>query len=234
MSGVTSKNRRWAAAENCRRGYTLVELLVAICIFALVIASVYGAYKTTFSTIQGSEHQAVLADRSGFILARITDDLESMILGNRCFLLGEEHVATGMHSDTLAFVASSQIFLGKDDIPHGRLLIGYITEVDEKSGLLSLYRTETRVFPGVPIGDGGVAEKNLLCTGLKEIRFTYHDAVGNILTTWKSEGSDNEKDQEAVKIPVMVDVALVFPGIASEKSEQTFTTGIALPQQGDK
>lgn len=234
MFGVKSENSRWPTTENSRRGYTLVELLVAMCIFALVVASVYGAYKTTFTTVQGSEHQAVRADRSGFILSRITEDLESLILGKRCLLLGEEHSAAGVHRDSLSFLSSAQILLGKDDIPRGRLLIEYSTDRDERSGLLALYRTETQVFPGVAVGASGVAQKNLLCRDLKEIRFTYHDVSGNILTRWKSDGSDNEKDQEVVKIPVLVYATLVFPGVASEKSEQTFTAGIALAQQGNK
>lgn len=231
-SGRSKQGERLATGKSCQ-GYTLLELLLAMFVFALVVSSVYGSYKATFAIIHGSEHQAAIADRSGFVLARITEDLESLILGKGVFLFGEEQSFAGGRKDSLSFLSSAQIILGKTDMPHGRILISYLAEVDDRSGLLSLYRAETAILPGVKFGEG-VRQKNLLCSGLKELRFTYHDTAGNVITTWKGDGSDKDKNREAQLIPVMVGVELIFPETVLDKKMQVFRTIVALPQQGNR
>ena len=228
----SKQGERPTADESCQ-GYTLVELLLAMFVFALVVSSVYGAYKATFAIIHSSEHQATIADRGGFVLSRITEDLESLILGKGGFFFGEEQSFAGGRKDSLSFLSSAQIILGKTDVPRGRVLINYFVEVDDRSGLLSLYRAETAILPGVNMGEG-VRQKYLLCSGLKELRFTYHDTIGNVITTWQGDGSDMDKDREAQMLPVTVGVELVFPETALGKKMQVFRTIVALPQQGNR
>ncbi|MFH0784259.1 MAG: prepilin-type N-terminal cleavage/methylation domain-containing protein [Pseudomonadota bacterium] len=229
MFGVNNKKDGWPVTAKFCRGYTLVELLLAIFIFSLVVASVYGAYKVTFSVVHDSEHQALVADRSGFVLTRLTEDLESLILGKGAFLLGEEQSYAGARKDGLSFLSSAQVFLGKTDMPRGRLLISYLAEIDDRSGLLSLYRSETEVLPGIKIGEG-MTQKHLLCSGLKELKLTYRDKTGNEVTTWKSDGNTAEDSQESTKLPLMVGVEMVFPEAAVGQKVQVFRTSIALPQ----
>lgn len=228
MFGVNKQGGQSVAAKICG-GYALVELLLAIFIFSLVVASVYGAYKASFSIIHDSEHQALFADRSGFVLSRITDDLESLILGEGAFLLGEEQSFAGGRQDRLSFLSSAQVFLGKTDMPRGRLLISYFAEIDDRSGLLNLYRSETEVLPGIRIGEG-TTQKHLLCSDLAEMKFTYREKAGNGMTTWKSEENIAEEGQESTKLPVMVGVEMIFPETAVGQKVQVFRTSIALPQ----
>jgi general secretion pathway protein J len=233
MCSGRNKQAEWLVADESCQGYSLVELLLAMFVFALVVSSVYGSYKATFAIIQGSEHQATIADRSGFVLSRITEDLESLILGKDGFLFGEEQSFAGRRKDSLSFVSSAQIILGKTDVRRGRILISYLAEVDDRSGLLSLFRAETAILPGVKFGEG-VSQKNLLCGGLKELRFTYHDSSGKVITTWKGDGSDIDNGQEAQMLPVMVGVELLFAEGALDKKMQVFRAIVALPQQGTR
>ncbi|MBU1565926.1 MAG: hypothetical protein KJ630_09895 [Proteobacteria bacterium] len=206
---------------------------MAIFIFAVVVSSVYGAYRTIFTIIHSSEKHAVLADRGGFVLSRMTEDLQSLILGKSGYFLGEEQSFAGARKDNLSFLSSAQIILGKTDMPRGRVLIRYFAEVDDRSGLFSLYRSEVAIMPGVKL-DEEVTQKYLLCSGLKEIRFTYHDMAGSVVTTWKSDSDDTGKDQATPKIPFMVELELVFSENTSAKKTQVFRTIVALPQQGDR
>ncbi len=232
FSGRSKQAELPAAGESCQ-GYSLVELLVAMFVLALVVSSVYGSYKATFAIIHGSEHQATIADRSGFVLTRIAEDLESLILGKGGFLFGEEQSFAGGRKDSLSFLSSAQIILGKTDVSRGRILISYLAEIDDRSGLLFLYRTETAILPGVKFGQG-VMQKYLLCSGLKELRFTYHDKEGNMITTWNTNGSDIDKGKEAQMLPVMVGVELLFPETAYNQKTQVFRTIVALSQQGNR
>jgi general secretion pathway protein J len=85
------------------------------------------------------------------------------------------------------------------------------------------------VLPGIKIGEG-MTQKHLLCSGLKELKFTYRDKTGNEVTTWKSDGNTAEDSQESTKLPLMVGVEMVFPEAAVGQKVQVFRTSIALPQ----
>ena len=221
-----TKGRSFLSVTLCR-GYTLVELLLALFIFSLVVALVYATYRVTFSLIHGSEHQAALAEQSGLLLSQLTDDLESLILGDDVFFLGEEQTVNGGRRDRLVFLSSSHIVLEKDEIPRGRTLVGYSAEGDQQSGLLALYRSETEVLPGSKTGEG-LTQKHLFFKGLKELRFHYYDSNGNILTAWNSDAIERDKDTESPALPVMVGVELVFPDLSATSKVQVVGAKVAL------
>ncbi|MDK9708458.1 MAG: prepilin-type N-terminal cleavage/methylation domain-containing protein [Desulforhopalus sp.] len=218
------------AATRHHQGFTLVEVLIAVFIFSLVMASVYGAYRATFAVVHGSEHEVMLADRGGFILSRLSDDLDSLVLGKNSYLRGEEHSVSGARSDSIAFLSSARIILGKSDLPQGRLLIIYTAEPDDRTGLLQLYRTETEVLPGVKLGEGP-SRKHLLASGLKEVRFVYQDEGGSHTSHWQKGGNDVDQGQETAVLPARVGVELFFPKKAAEKKMQIFKTIVNIAQQ---
>jgi len=215
------------------RGFTLVEVLIAIFIFSLVIATVYGAYRATFAVVDSSQHEVMLADRGGFILSRLGDDLDSLILGKNSFLRGEEHSIAGARNDSISFLSSGQIILGKSDVPHGRLLITYTAEPDDRSGLLHLYRAETEVLPGIKLGEGP-SHKYLLASGLKEVRFTYHGEDGSAASNWQKSGTGAEQDQETSVLPVRVGVELSFPKKTVGGRLQVFKATVNISQQDQR
>ena len=227
MPLAKNKKGRPFLSVNMGRGYTLVELLLALFIFSLVVALVYGTYSVTFALIHGSEHQAALAEQSGLLLSQLTDDLESLVLGDDAFLQGEEHTFNGGRMDRLVFLSSSHIVLAKDEIPRGRTVVGYSAEVDQQTGLLALYRSETEVLPGIKTGEG-VTQKNLFFKGVKELRFNYYDGRGNILTAWNSEAIELDKGLESPVFPVMVGVELVFPDLSATSKVQIIGAKVAL------
>jgi general secretion pathway protein J len=223
---------RGAAGMLCR-GFSLVEVLIAIFIFSLVMVSVYGAYRATFTVVDGSQHEVMLADRGGFILSRLSDDLDSLILGKSCYLRGEEHSIAGARNDSISFLSSAQIILGKSDVPHGRLLITYTAEPDDRSGLLHLYRAETEVLPGVKLGEGR-SHKYLLASSLKEVRFTYHGEDGSAVSNWENSGNGAEQGQATSMLPVRVGVELSFPKKTAEGKMQVFKATVNISQQDQR
>lgn len=229
----SNKGEGRVAATTLCRGFTLVEVLIAVFIFALVMVSVYGAYRSTFAVVDGSQHEVMLADRGGFILSRLGDDLESLILGKDCYLRGEEHSFAGARNDSIAFLSSAQIILGKSDVLHGRLLITYTAEPDDRSGLLHLYRAETEILPGVKLG-AGPSHKYLLASGLKEVRFTYYGEDGSVATNWENTGNGSEQGQATSVLPVRVGVELSFPKKTAEGKMQIFKAAVNISQQDQR
>ena len=211
-----------------KAGFTLIELLFAIFIFTIVISSVYGAYRATFHIIHGSEARLNESHKARAALERITEDLTSIVTGPGGFLQGTEQDVSGGRGDSISFISSTHIALRKDDTTLGDTLIQYSSKEDETNQTIQLMRSDTVKRPGAAtvISD---TTKFLLCSGLKEIRFTYFDEEGEETTEWDTE-SNVQEDGPAVApdLPVMVSIELIFPGQDTDTSGSAFKTAVAL------
>lgn len=216
------------------RGFTLVELLVAIFIFALVVSSVYGAYRATFRIVHGSEFHLATSRNASIAVERITDDLSSIVSNRGGALRGERHDLYGTRGDSLVFVSSAHLVLSKTDTLNGYTLIAYSVERDEKGGLLNLYRSDTVVLPGGESEEKDL-RKEILVQGLKEVSFSYVDEDGKQTDDWQSDkglpkvGEDEQPAE--VLLPALVYLKLTFAESIDSQGETVFTTAVALPQK---
>lgn len=216
--------------RNRENGWTLIEVLLAIAIFSLVAAVGFGVYRATLTNLSraGEENEAI--ERSGAILARLGEELGSLVLDDEAMFVGEENSYPGGRRDSLHFLGNSPLLLEKNDRRRGRALIGYQTELDGNDGLLTLYRTETEVLPGVAPGQGRV-ERYLLARGVRELRFSYHRADGAVVSGW--DGRERAELAGAVQeLPRAVLVELVFSPLPQRREVRRFSTLILLPQVG--
>jgi general secretion pathway protein J len=213
------------------KGFTLVELLIAIFIFAIVISSVYGSYSATFHIIQGTEFQLDVANRSRIVAERMGEDLGSIVTGPGGDFLGENHEYSGARGDSLFFVSSAHLVLRKTDIFAGHVFIQYQTELDEENGLLNLYRSETILLPGIE-RDEEVTQKHLICRGLQEFELTYFDRDGNEAEEWQVDevvpASESEEPVQT-QFPALVSIKLKFADSMESDASSVFKTAVALP-----
>ena len=209
------------------RGFTLVELLLAIFIFSIVVSTVYGSYSVTFGLVNRTEQKLAIAGRAHVVLERIVEDISSLVQTDVAGFTGEQHENSGMRGDSLSFVSAVHIGLTKKDDLGGYSLVQYSAEEDEETGLLNLYRSGSPLLPGTA-GDEIEGQKYLLCDGLKEVRFSYFNDEGVESEEWRSQ--EDESVTENQNFPVMVVIVLQFA--ESPESEQTsiFTTSVALPR----
>lgn len=207
------------------RGFTLLELLLAIFIFAIVVSAVYGAYRITFSLVNSTERKMETAGKARIVLERITEDLSSLVQTERGLLTGEQNESSGLRGDSLSFISAVHIGLTKKDDLGGYTLIQYSAEQDEGTGLLKLYRSDSPLLPGTNV-DAAEGGKYLLCDGLKEVRFSYFNDEGVESEDWYSQG--DESAGEKLSFPVMVVVGLQFSESAESEDVSSFTTSVAL------
>ncbi len=205
-----------------------MELLVAIFIFAIVISSVYGAYRATFRITNSTESQAEYNNMARIALERITGDLESYYSGDGGLLRGERKEGDTGRADQLAFTSTSHLIFSKKEQPAGYAMIRYSTETDEKTGLLQLYRIDKAFRPG----DRPIDEEKgfLLCDRLAEVRYAYFDAEGNESEDWESheEGPPQGGDAPQGKFPVMIKITLHFAEAVDTEKTTVFTTAVAM------
>ncbi len=206
------------------RGFTMMELLLAIVIFSVVVSLTYGAYSMTFKVINTASGNARYAERARVALDRIGDDLASIYSGDKLVFVGETEGAGNMRGDKLTFTSRAHLLLYKDDIPAPWTKIRY--HVEEDNDRLRLYRADVPYLPG---RDDDIEEERgfILCDGLREVAFTYYSENGNEADRWEVEtGSSNAKDD----LPVAVGVRL---GFVSEKDEDDtiyYETRVFLPR----
>lgn len=221
-------------------GFTLVELLIAIFIFAIVISSVYGAYRATFKVINGSESHLAISRNARVAMERITDDLKSIVAGPGGELRGDRHDLAGNRGDSLAFISSSHLVLNEKDSLAGYAVIAYSVERNGQSGLLDLYRSDRVILPGA-VKEASDLQQDILAEDLREVKFTYLDADGKVTDEWQSdEGrSGRQEGEEPAEplLPALVYVKLVFAEAAESKKAAdnkngtVFETAVALPQR---
>jgi len=69
----------------------------------------------------------------------------------------------------------------------------------------------------------------LLCSGLKEVRFTYFNKDGQETTEWETESRVQEDGTEIPpELPVMISIELIFPAQDTDKNGSNFKTAVAL------
>ncbi len=213
------------------RGFTLVELLIAIFIFAIVISSVYGSYRATFHIVQGSEYQLDIANKARIVVERLTEDLGSIVTVPGVVFRGERHKYADSRGDSLTFVSSAHLVLRKNDTYSGDSLVQYLSELDMDTGLLNLYRSDTAFVPGAG-EDIEAGHKHLICQGLLEFRFTYLGPDGNESGEWQldeavSPGKSNQPEESP--FPLLVSIELKFAKSADSDNITVFKTAVALP-----
>lgn len=217
------------------KGFTLIELLIAIFIFAIVISSVYGAYRATFHIVQGSGYQLDIANRARIVIERLSEDLGSIVAGPDGVFHGERHKYADSRGDSLSFVSSAHLVLRKTDMYSGHALIQYQSELDQETGLLNLYRSDTVLLPGneTVVGtDNENGQRHLICQGLAEFRFTYLDRDGNESEEWQMDAvvpPGQGSPPEESPFPSLVFIELKFAKSVDSDSITVFKTAVALP-----
>jgi general secretion pathway protein J len=216
---------------NRLRGFTLIEILLAIFIFSIVLAAIYGSYTGTFRAIDTVESQAAVFRQARIAMARMTEDLASsyyseMITDMEKFV-GTEQEVQGMRADTLRFISKAHLLFNDQELAAGSAQIFYEVREDVTGEGLALYRHDT---PELVAGGGGEDGGGLLlCDRLEEVRFSYYDAAGNEQDSWDAADADFMDKAARERIPRMVAIKLAFINDKNPEAPYTFMTSIILP-----
>jgi len=215
------------------RGFTLLEILVAIFIFGTVLATIYAAYGSTFRLIGATREQAEIYQMARVAMERISEDLAAAIppespepeaTAGEAALVGIDDVADGMAADTLRFRSRAHVaFVGALGAG-GPAVIRYTVEPATEGGGLVLYRQDT---PG-PAGEEGEGGRGYaLCDRLCGVNFTYYAEGGEEYDNWNTADASAQG-----RLPARVAVELLFLVGSGDTRPIKFRTAVVLPTRG--
>jgi prepilin-type N-terminal cleavage/methylation domain-containing protein len=208
--------------QDRRAGFTLVELLIALVIFAAVISLTYGAYNTTFKVIGNASANSQYGERARITLERLVDDLESLYIGDNGVFIGESTVSGEFRQDSLRFTSRAHLVFTKNENPKGSALIAYTTASEDEGDLIQLYRSDVPLLPGVEAEE----ERGfLLCDGLREVAFTYIDKDGNESENWAYDGGTGGGTSE---LPAIVKIRIGFADEETEDGTLYYSSAAAI------
>ena len=201
-----SKNLTFSLSHRLTsKGFTLVEILIAVAIVSLLLTIIYASYASSIDTMNYTREKMEALSMTRLILSRMSDELTSSF-----FSKDSEDVMFSGEEGKIDFISSSHERIFKDSKEYDLVEIGYFTEAAEEgaSGTesllvrresLSLWRREDRT-PDDDVLEGGKNEK--LMEGLEGVEFKDYDGE-----EWYLEWDSEEEEG----LPQAVEVILKFP-----------------------
>lgn len=228
MSRPRSRPR---AKPHRRGGFTLLEVLLAMVLLAMVVSMIAVALSGSLQVIDATGEQGEIYRRARIALQRISDDLGSAILTDDVEFTGTGREGEETSGELLRFASMAHLVFAPGKQLPGMGIIGYELVPDrEKEGMLALLRSDRLYRPGEqPGNDGPAADRFLLCDRLRSVRFTYIDRQGEEHAGWDTTGKDAGDPDRERRLPVAVTCRLEFWLDREAETSLAFATTILLP-----
>jgi general secretion pathway protein J len=226
---MNSKYRRHAPTIGPAGGFTLLEILVAIFIFAIVITAVFGSFRAVFSSTN-----AVSADEAEYAAARtclqrMARDLDAMYITRDTFyskpkfngtkdpyrVVGDTTDVAGSSFGRLRFASLAHLRLNQDPREGVCRIVYYVQR--RADGSLVLRRSD-HLYPFPDFEES--EDDPILCDHILSLEFAYMDAKGDMNERWDSESADDE-----YATPQLIEIRMT---VGQPSRPIPFTTRIAL------
>jgi len=205
-----------------RRGFTLVEVLLAILIVSIVLSTIYASYSGTFKIMKSSEYAEKVYEMMRITADRMIQDMESLTPQKNSYELALSASEAASDSGQLEFISSAGLSYTDGRSTANARIRYYLTKDREGEGY-SLWRSDSASIN--TFKDGSAPKGFLLCNRLKSIRYTMFDQAGMQYDTWSS-GSRSDK------VPASVLVRFEFLNESPNNEPYRFMTRIAIPARG--
>lgn len=220
------------------KGFTLLEILIAMSIFGITMATLYSTYTGSIRNMEETRSITEIYQKARVALERIVEDLESAYISienidstsgdsnDSTGFYGEDLEIDGKSSDRLRFNSAAHQDFSGDIEGFGRARIVYYVKENQEEGGLNLYRTDSLEFDdSIEEGEHGP----ILCDNILSIDFHYFDDNGDGYDNW-----DSTSELMKNKMPSMVSVTLEIRNGLDEDSVQKFTTAASIPLVNEK
>jgi general secretion pathway protein J len=219
-----------ASSRKPQAGFTLMEVLVAITILAVVVTTILASFNSVFSTTEALDESADMYEMAKNCMQRLTEDLESIHISDRPLYKPPEFdqppdpyriVTTagdidGMGIAQFRFASRAHISLGKSPGKGIAEIIYYVQAGND--GDLVLKRADN-LYPYPAFEER--SSDPVLCKYVKSLAFKFYNADGTESDAW-----DSDSDEFGHATPKAIAVRLE---LAKKTASHAFETMVSLP-----
>lgn len=206
------------------KGFTLLEVLIALGITALLTAGIYTAYTSNLEAIEQVRDQEVVFQTGRVVLDRMARDLEAVLtdatsgvtVEGLLGLVGVPGEAEGRTADRVDFTTFSHLAWQEGSPETDLCEVGYRLEPDEETGIVTLFRRQ-QIVPDGDLETGG--QDIALSEDVTALEIRYRDEDGNALDAW-----DSRTEEQQGQLPRSLGVRLTIRGVSGR--EAIFSTRV--------
>ena len=218
-----------------KAGFTFLEMLVTIFIFAIIATTIFGSYNSVFSNATEMKADMMVSEMAKSCLNRMVQDFQSLYLSlppayaptqgdqepDPYRIVGEVTATGGTPFGRLRFASLAHLPLGPTKREGIAEIIYYVRSA--RDGKYSLRRSDKLIV----YGDAEEKENDpIMCENLKALTFRYYGTESEENDTWDSESEDL-----GYSTPRAIGIQLA---IGNNEKTQVFETLVKLPQFRDK
>lgn len=226
---MNSKLRRHLTAPDPQGGFTLLEILVAIFIFAIVITAVFGSFRAVSSSTDAVTRDEADYAAARTCLQRMARDLDAMYITRDTFyskpkfngtkdiyrVVGDTTEVAGSSFGRLRFASLAHLRLNKDTRQGVCRIVYYVQQ--RADGSLVLRRAD-HLYPFPKFEES--EDDPILCDHILSLEFAYMDGKGDMHDHWDSESADDK-----YATPKLIEIRMT---VGRPSHPIPFTTRIAL------
>lgn len=215
--------------ERSRSGFTLIEVMVAVSILAVVCALVWGSFHETFQAKAVIESNAVRYHSVRLALERMSRDVSMAYLSQnedtsqperRTFFIGKRK--GDIDELRFSYFGHQRLYANSNEADTAQVAY-YGAHDKEDSRKLNLIRRETRRLGNIKM-ESAAGESDILCDNVVSLKLSYWDSRDKV---WREEWATSSADGQPDRLPSKVKIVLT---VADERDvEVPFSTEVRLP-----
>lgn len=214
----------WPKMPRGVRGFTLLEILIAIFILSVVLSTIYASYAGTLRIIHELQDESRFYKTARMTLDRMTRDMTALSRSGRefIFISQKKYIARREFSNLTVWSAGHLAF--EDDDASGALAsITYFVR-EAADGSVSLWRSDVAgPKPAAYPEDGGGL---ILCPEIEALKMTFYDETGREHDSWDTAATFAIQKGKA---PKLVRIELSLANAKRTEKPYKFMTQIFLP-----
>lgn len=220
---MSTKKKRGSADA-----FTLLEVLIAITIFAITVSLVYSLYSNTISVVQNVEERAERSNRYRLVGEQVSNDLTALYRGESGYFNARD-VGSGINDESfLQFTSTAQLIFNPETPRRAVSAIGYFLEPEDEQQLYTLSRFDSSHTAADD--EEVVAEQRrlTLCEQLKELKVSYIDRQGQTFTEWNSQSEEFAELEDDQRFPASIILTFVFTSKEDEERTEEYSVFVYL------
>ncbi len=217
--------------------FTLLEIMIAIFIFAIVVTTIFGSFHYLYSNTESLKYDLKNYEMAKNCFNRMIADLESLKIAPSMFykppdmdsepdpyrLAGDGYPTGDPGLGRLRFASMAHLPLGEDTREGVAEITYYLQESDDENAGYLLRRAD-QLHPYEPFEEKD--SDPLLCEGVKTLTFTYIDEENEEHEQW-----DSEDDSYKYATPRIIRIQLVLLTGAANAEDEVEDNGLLFETQ---